>query len=96
MVSLVVSRLVSWSFLVCDGHVHALTQLTCQWTQFSCHWTHLSRVVGHSSEVEEQSSRVGDTAVVWWFRCPWLFHRCGYWTGLWTRVVAITQERFLY
>ena len=42
MVSLVVSRLVSWSFLVCDGHVHALTQLTCQWTQLSCRWTHLS------------------------------------------------------
>ena len=42
MLSLVVSRLVSWSFLVCDGHVHALTQLKCQWTQFSCRWTHLS------------------------------------------------------
>ena len=28
--------------LVCDGHVHALTQLSCQWTQLSCRWTHLS------------------------------------------------------
>ena len=28
--------------LVCVGHVHALTQLTCQWTQLSCRWTHLS------------------------------------------------------
>ena len=28
--------------LVCDGHFHALTQLTCQWTQLSCRWTHLS------------------------------------------------------
>ena len=28
--------------LVCDGHVHALTQLTCQWTRLSCRWTHLS------------------------------------------------------
>ena len=43
MVSLVVSRLVSWSSLVCDGHVHALTRLTCQWIQ--------SRVGGHISLV---------------------------------------------
>ena len=27
---------------VCDGHFHALTQLTCQWTQLSCRWTLLS------------------------------------------------------
>ena len=36
-----------------------------------------------------------DTALVWLFPCPWSFHRCGYWTGLLTRVVAITQEQFL-
>ena len=63
MVSLVVSRLVSWSFLACDRHVHVLTQLRVS-GHSSRVGEHISRVREHSSRVGEQSFRVGDTALV--------------------------------
>ena len=54
--------------LVCDGHFHALTQLTCQWTQLSCH---ISRVREHSSRVGSRALVSEDTALVSLFPCPW-------------------------
>ena len=56
---------------VCDGHFHALTQLTCQWTQPSCRWTHLSCQRTQLSWLVSRALVSEDTALVSLFPCPW-------------------------
>ena len=56
--------------LVCDGHVHALTQLTCQWTQLSCRWTHLSCRRTQLWSRRDRALVSEDTALMWLFSLP--------------------------
>ena len=63
MMSLVVSKLVSWSVLACNGHVHVLTQHVS--VDIALVSVNTSRVSENTTpRAGEQSFRVGDTALV--------------------------------